>query len=114
MGELVIFDRYFLDIRADPRIRGIWLSDQSLEHVEILIPRPDLCVVLAARPQTIASRKQDLSLIEAEEQLARYQALASGRTNCLVLKTDDTNPRELSSRIIDWFSPSCGQQGEYR
>jgi thymidylate kinase len=112
-GELVIFDRYFLDIKADPRIRGIFVSDRILNHVDSLIPQPDFRVVLAARPQTIVSRKQDLSLIEAEDQLARYLALASVSTNCLVLETDDISPRELSSRIINWFSRPRRRQRRY-
>lgn len=108
-GEMVVFDRDFLDIRADPRIRGICLSDGILNHVESLIPQPDRRVVLTARPHTITSRTQELSLIEADEQITRYLTLASTHANCLVLKTDETSPRELSSRIIDWLSQSDAQ-----
>ena len=107
-GKTVIFDRYFLDIRADPRIRGICLPDWILERAELFVPKPDLRVLLVASPRTIASRKQDLSLIEAKEQLARYRELISGSTNCLVLDTDETSPRELCSRIIGYFSRSPG------
>ena len=103
-GELVIFDRDFLDIRIDPRMRGICLSDRILNQVESLMLQPDLRVVLVAQPQALASRKKEQSVIEANEQLTRYLALASGRANCLVLRTDETSPRELSSRIIDWVS----------
>ena len=103
-GRLVIFDRYFMDIRVDPQLRGLNLSDRVLGFIDCLIPQPDLHVLLTAAPLTIASRKDDLSAAKAEEQLARYRALAAKKTNCLVLNFEKASASELSLRIINWLS----------
>jgi thymidylate kinase len=49
-GNLVIFDRHFLDYRVEPEIRGIGLGETVLRYANRFIPQPSLQVILLARP----------------------------------------------------------------
>jgi thymidylate kinase len=74
--QLIIFDRYYHDVLADPaRIKvssPFWL----VKSIEKLIPKPDVVLYLSASVETLYSRKQEVER-EALEQIAkRYLDLA--------------------------------------
>lgn len=71
---LVIFDRYFDDVRIDPkryRYGGpLWLV-RSLGY---LVPKPDLILVLDAPEEVVFSRKQEIDTAELGRQRRLYAA----------------------------------------
>jgi thymidylate kinase len=76
---LVIFDRYYDDILCDPRRYRyggpLWLA----RFGRWLVPKPDVTFYLNASPETIQSRKQEVSLEETRRQVAAYESLAAGQ-----------------------------------
>jgi thymidylate kinase len=100
-GNLVIFDRHFLDYRADPQIRGIDLDPLVLRRANALIPRPDLQVVLLADAETLLARKQELEVREAAKQLDLYRRLASEIPGGLILDTGHSAPEQLALRVLN-------------
>jgi thymidylate kinase len=75
-GEVVLFDRYFHDVLADPgryRYGGpAWLARLAAR----LAPAPDLFVVLDAPPAVLQARKHEVSAAESGEARRAYLALA--------------------------------------
>jgi len=75
-STLVVFDRYYHDLLADPaRYRygaPRWLAALG----GLLVPRPDLWIVLDAPPATVQARKSEVGAAETARQRAAYRALA--------------------------------------
>jgi thymidylate kinase len=73
---LVIFDRYFHDLLADPkryRFGGpLWL----VRFLSWLVPKPDLLLILDATMQVVLSRKQEVAPKEVLSQRRMYLQLA--------------------------------------
>ncbi len=84
-SSLVLFDRYFYDLFADPRRYRydgpLWL----LRLAGRLVPKPDLCLVLDVPAGVLLGRKQEVSLAEAERQRAAYRKLAAELPNAILL-----------------------------
>ena len=74
-STLVIFDRYYHDLIADPcRYRyGAPLSWARL--LGRAVPQPDLVFILDAPPEIIQARKQEVPFAESARQRAAYLAL---------------------------------------
>ena len=73
---LVIFDRYFDDLLADPK-RYRYGGPASLVRALCRVrPRPDVALVLEAPAELIFSRKQEVSREEIERQRPIYHQLA--------------------------------------
>jgi thymidylate kinase len=87
---LVVFDRYFHDLLADPkryRYGGpLWLA----RSVGWLVPKPDLLFVLDAPEQVILSRKQEVLPQEVLSQRRLYLQFASSFCHSRVI--DSTAP----------------------
>ncbi len=73
---LVIFDRYFHDVLADPRRYRYGGPKWALRVMEPFIPKPDLVLILDANEKTILRRKQELGGKEIARQRAVYRGLA--------------------------------------
>ncbi len=84
-SSLVLFDRYFYDLFADPgryRYAGpLWL----LRLAGRLVPKPDLCLVLDLPAEILLRRKQEIPLAEAERQRAAYRQLAAELPHAVLL-----------------------------
>jgi thymidylate kinase len=82
----VVFDRYFDDLRIDPkryRLGGpLWL----VELLRWVVPDPDLVLVLDADENVVFSRKQEVQLTEIQRQRALYRAMKA---------------RSVDARIVD-------------
>ncbi|MDX1661275.1 MAG: hypothetical protein R3326_05745 [Gemmatimonadota bacterium] len=75
-GELVVFDRYFWDLLADPRRYRYAGSSDLVRSVGRGIPRPDVTVVLDAPVEVLRSRKREVPREEVASQREIYRALA--------------------------------------
>jgi thymidylate kinase len=99
---IVVFDRYFDDIRIDPkryRYGGpLWLA----RVVRPLIPKPDLVLVLDAPDAVIISRKQEVAQEEVECQrrlYSKYQNTTS-RTQSINATGAITQVTDETARVI--------------
>lgn len=76
-STLVIFDRYYQDLLADP-VRYRYAA--SLKLASLLgraLPQPDLVFILDAPAEVLQARKQEVPLAESARQRAAYVALAT-------------------------------------
>jgi thymidylate kinase len=73
---MLISDRYFDDLRVDPRRYRYGAGPGWARAMFRLLPRPDRVLVLVAPATTIHDRKQEVPLEELERQLVAYRELA--------------------------------------
>ena len=94
-GELVLFDRYFPDALVDPKRYRIPASCAwVVKMVAVLIPQPDLYVVLDA-----PERKHEVPANEAERQRGQYRRLPGILDNCVVVNASGT-VGEVVDRVL--------------
>lgn len=78
-SKLVIFDRYYHDVLADPlRYRcpdSPWFA-RLTRLLGRAVPQPDLVFVLDAAPEILQARKQEVPFAESARQRAAYLRLA--------------------------------------
>jgi thymidylate kinase len=87
-STLVIFDRYFHDLLADP-VR--YRYGGSLNLARLLgrtLTQPDLVFILDAPAEVLQSRKQEVSLAESDRQRTAYQSLATEFNNPHIINTN--------------------------
>ena len=75
-NDCVIFDRNFDDLLIDPVRYRIRNSRWLVLLLRRLLPRPDLTLILDARPEVVHQRKPELSMEEIARQRAVMQSLA--------------------------------------
>lgn len=96
-GQLVIFDRHYVDLLVDPRRyrygAPLWIA----RLVGVLIPKPDLFILLDLPAQVARSRKPEVPLEEARRLRKRYLDLAQGLPNARVVDAD----RPLNEVVAD-------------
>jgi serine acetyltransferase/thymidylate kinase len=93
---LVVFDRYYQDLLADPR-RFRYGGPMALARAAArLIPQPDLWIVLDASAQTLQARKQEVTPEESEAQRRAYLALAT-QVNDAVLVDANQSPTLMAA-----------------
>jgi len=73
-GELIVFDRYFYDYLIQS---GLTLPPQLVWGILSIIPPPDAVIYLQNDPETILSRKHELSRQEVERQAQLCRELIS-------------------------------------
>jgi thymidylate kinase len=75
-STLVIFDRYYHDIVADPRRYRYGAPLIWARLLGRLVPQPELIFVLDASPEVVQARKQEVSFPESVRQREAYLDLA--------------------------------------
>ncbi len=96
-GELVIFDRYIQDYIVDADKRGIVFPPAVFRWLSRIVPKGDLHVYLVAKPETLVARKGELLLLQAAEQVDRYEGLAADDPRGVLLNSEHSNPDELAT-----------------
>ena len=97
-GALVVGDRWMYGYIAQPealRFYGpVWLAALVIR----LLPRPSLVVNLAAAPELIRSRKQELALPEIASELDVWSRM---KVPGIVTFTASESPERIADRIFD-------------
>ena len=89
-SSLVIFDRYFHDLQADP-LRYRWQGAPWLSRATgRLLPEPDVWIILDAPSAVLLARKAEVSAAAAELQRAGYRALGRQLKHSVVIDTSAT------------------------
>lgn len=95
---LVIFDRYYHDMLADP-VRYRLPNGFSLPRaMACLVPRPDICLVLHAPPEKLVARKGEVSLVAARMLAIAYTQLAN-RLDAHLVDTDAELEKTLAEAL---------------
>src|SRR6185295_7640977 len=103
---LVIFDRYFHDLVADPKRYRYGASVRMARAAAWFVPEPDLWVILDASAAVLQSRKQEVSAVESEQQRRAYLALAAQVGNAVVIdagRSPAVVATEVEQAILAWL-----------
>lgn len=100
---LVVFDRYFHDMIADPKRYRFGGPPYLVRLVSRFVPKPDLVFILDAPVETIICRKQEVPLEELARQRQVYLQLATSFAHSRVI--DSAAPR---SRMIEETTEAVG------
>jgi thymidylate kinase len=75
-STLVLFDRYFQDLQADPRRYRYSGPLKPAQWLGRWLPGPDLVFILDAPPEALQARKQEVPFAESARQRGAYLKLA--------------------------------------
>lgn len=89
-NQIVVFDRYYTDIMADPvRIR-IGLPKRVLQKIFSFLPKPTHLFIILASKELIVSRKDELTEQKIDELLESYTDLSSITKKSTVMYNDSS------------------------
>jgi thymidylate kinase len=91
-STLVIFDRYYYDLLADPRRYRYGAPLSIARWLGRLVPRPALIFILDAPAEVIQSRKREVSIDESRRQRQAYLDLGASLGSAHVI--DASRPLE--------------------
>jgi thymidylate kinase len=78
-SSLVVFDRYYDDILADPKRYRYGADIAVVKFIRVFIPQPEIYFILTTDAKTIQNRKEEVPYDELERQLVEYTKLVDGK-----------------------------------
>jgi O-antigen/teichoic acid export membrane protein/thymidylate kinase len=107
-SALILYDRDIHDVLVDHRRYRYGGPRWVLTLLTNLLPRTDsLYLILAAAPEVILERKQEVAPTEVRRQLAAYRTLAEDLPNAHLIRTDrdlKSTTFELAQSIVEYLS----------
>jgi thymidylate kinase len=88
-SKLVLYDRYFIDVLADPRRYRIKENKFFIKIYHRILPKPDLWIILDLPSEILLKRKQELTYEMAEKLRYEYLNLQSILPNSIVINNDE-------------------------
>jgi len=89
---LIIFDRYFDDLLIDPKRYRFSGPMLLAKFIKLILPKPDLYIVLTTSAQIVQARKQEVSFHESEIQIKAYEEFSNTTSNAhLIDASQDIN-----------------------
>lgn len=98
--SLVLSDRFYPDLLADPRRYRYGASTKFAAFVFRFLPKPDRVIVLHTRAETILKRKQEVTPEELERQLGSYQKIADDWGERAVLVDCGQKPEAVVEEVL--------------
>jgi thymidylate kinase len=109
---LVVFDRYFQDLLADPRRYRyggpVWMVNAAAR----LVPDPDLVLILDAPEEIVRARKQEVAPAEIARQRRVYHGLAAAFPRTTILNAAepaDTVSRQACRAVTGLMASRLGR-----
>jgi thymidylate kinase len=106
-STLVLHDRHLIDALVDPkryRYAGpVWL----LRAIWLLVPKPDLVILLDAPAEVLQARKREVPHAESARQRAAYIALIRSLDNGYVIDSSRDFPqvlREIEDLVVNYLA----------
>mgnify|MGYP000044156023 CR=1 FL=1 len=99
--SVVISDRYYNDLLADPVRYRYGASVRLARFVFRYFPKPDLVFVLTGTAEVIHPRKEEVTIDELRKQLIRYRTIASSVGSAGRLVNVDRPLREVVDEACD-------------
>lgn len=103
-GQFIISERYYHDLVIDPRRYGIELPSWAERVVAMLVPSPDIVVVLDAPADVIRSRKAELSREEIERQRLLLRSLFSKAKKKILLDVEKLSPEATVDQVYRFLT----------
>lgn len=105
-SHLILYDRYFIDVLADPlryRIKGNIFFIKAMHY---LLPKPDCWIILDLPSDVLIKRKQELTYEMAEKLRYPYLNLQQFLQNSIVINNDqdlEKSVEEASKFILSYI-----------
>ena len=97
---IVLSDRFYLDLLADPRRYRYGTSTRLAAWAFKLIPKPDKVIILHTDAETILGRKQEVTPDELTRQLGAYQKIAKDWGKRALLVDCGQEPNEVIDKLV--------------
>ncbi|SMH40739.1 Thymidylate kinase [Mesorhizobium australicum] len=97
--EVMLFDRYYFDMIADPSRSRIALPKRLMRVLGRLLPLPDYAFFIRVDPEEIRRRKQELTIERIVELNGQYEDLV--RRGWLIPIENNGSPEEAAAAIVD-------------
>jgi len=108
--EMVLSDRFYLDLLADPKRYRYGASTRLARFVFRFLPRPDRIIVLNAPVETILARKREVAENELERQLKSYQKIVSDHPERAVLVDCEREPEIVADDVLNHLLEELGKR----
>jgi len=101
-SRLILYDRYFIDVLADPRRYRIKGNRFWIKAMHYMLPKPDLWIILDLPSDVLVKRKQDLTYEMAERLRYPYLDLQKILRNAIVIDNEQELHKsvEVASKFI--------------
>ena len=112
-SELVFYNRYFIDVLADPlryRIKGNRILIKAFHYI---LPKPDLWIILDLPTDVLFKRKQELTYEMSEKLRLEYLALQKMLPNSIVIdngKELESTVNQAASFMLDYMNRKVSKQ----
>lgn len=98
-GGLVLVERGWQDLVVDSR-RYLMPNRRPARIFSVLVPRPDVIVILKAPAETVLDRKDEITAEEIDRQIREWRNTAVARREVIELDARMA-PEELAAAVID-------------
>ncbi len=88
-SHLVLYDRYFIDVLADPRRYRIKENKFFIKAFHYILPKPDIWIILDLPSDVLLQRKKELTYEMAEKLRYEYLNLHSFLPNSIVINNEE-------------------------
>jgi thymidylate kinase len=96
-STLLVFDRYYHDLLADPARYRYGGSLRFARLLGRLLPQPDLVFILDAPAEVLQSRKQEVSFDESVRQRTAYRSLRSEYSRAYIIDASEPLDKVVTS-----------------
>lgn len=106
-NEMVIFDRYYYDYYVDKYRYRLDIADSMIDVFRRIIPKPDITFLLMGDPVILFERKQELSIAEIKQQIARLKHVEGKIPNSKVINVNrsiDEVIGDVSREILSYMA----------
>lgn len=86
-STFVLFDRYYHDLLVDPKRYRFGANMWLAKLFGLLIPKPDLWILLDAPAEVLQARKQEVTFAETARQRQAYLEICKELSNSVVIDT---------------------------
>jgi thymidylate kinase len=88
-SHLVMYDRYFTDVLADPLRYRIKDNRFFIKIIHYILPKPDLWIIIDLPSHILLQRKQELTYEMSEKLRYKYLELQHLLSNCIVINNEE-------------------------
>lgn len=101
---IVLVERYYYDYLIGARRNPIVETPLWVVRVlfRVIIPKPDVVVLLSNDPEVIRRRRDELTIEQIEHHLRQYEFFGSQARHFIKLKTDKP-PEGIATELVDWL-----------
>ena len=112
-STLILNDRHFIDLQADPARFRVALPAALIALAKRVLPSADITFILVAPTATIQERKAEVPAEQTQAQIDRFRAAADANKNTHLVHAEQS-PQEVARPIIEQLLNQLSQRQNSR